>query len=197
MIRRLRARIHGDAGQSVLEFGLMLPLVVVLVLGVVELSWALLDQHVVTKLTREGSNLISRDTTLQAAATALRTMATRPVDFSGTNSKVIFSVIRQIDATGSTNFGKPVLFQRFESGGLSAASTLTTVGSGTFGGAPDYAAVNPDTDASLQITNLPTGTMINGSMLYVTEIYTTHTLLTPFNRFGVTVPNTLYSIAYF
>jgi len=197
MTRRLRARIHGEAGQSVLEFGLMLPLVVVLVLGVIELSWALLDQHVVTKLTREGSNLISRDTSLQAAATALGTMATRPVDFSGSNSKVIFSVVRQIDATGTTNFGRPVLFQRFEYGGLSGASTLTTVGTGTFGSAPDYTAVNPNTDASLQITNLPAGIMINGGMLYITEIYTRHTLLTPFNRFGVTVPGTLYSIAYF
>ena len=34
-------------------------------------------------------------------------------------------------------------------------------------------------------------------MLYVTEIYTRHTLITPFNSFGITVPNTLYSIAYF
>ena len=106
-------------------------------------------------------------------------------------------MIRQSDATGTTNFGKPVLFQRYEYGGLSATSTLTTVGTGSFGGAPDYPAANPDTDASLQITNLPSGLMINGGMLYVTEIYTRHTLLTPFDRFGVTVPNTLYSIAYF
>ena len=50
-----------------------------LVLGVVEVSYALLDQHVVTKLTREGSNLISRDTSLQDAATAMRSMSSRPV----------------------------------------------------------------------------------------------------------------------
>ena len=99
--------------------------------------------------------------------------------------------------SGFRNFGRPVLFQRYEYGGLPAASTLTTVGTGSFGGAPDYTAVNPNTDASLQITNLPSGIMINGGMLYVTEIYTRHTLLTPFDRFGVTVPNTLYSIAYF
>ena len=44
-----------------------MPLVLVLVLGVIEVGYALLDQHVVTKLTREGSNLISRDTSLADA----------------------------------------------------------------------------------------------------------------------------------
>ena len=39
--------------------------------------------------------------------------------------------------------------------------------------------------------------MINGGMLYVTEIYTRHPLITPFDRFGVQLPSTLYSIAYF
>jgi len=197
MRRRVRARLRGEAGQTLLEFGLVLPLVMVVVLGVVELSYALLDQHVVTKLTREGSNLISRDATLGAAATALGSMATRPIDFAGGNSTVIFSVIKQIDATGTTNFGKPVLFARYVFGSLSASSTLTTVGAGSFGSAPDYEAVNPTSDANLQITNLPTGSMVNGEMLYVTEIYTKHTLITPFDKFGITVPSTLYSIAFF
>jgi len=34
-------------------------------------------------------------------------------------------------------------------------------------------------------------------MLYVTEVFTKHTLITPFDKFGVAVPSTLYSIAYF
>ena len=37
---------------------------------------------------------------------------------------------------------------------------------------------------------------LNG-WLYVTEIYTRHDLITPLSGFGVTVPSTLYSIAYF
>jgi hypothetical protein len=34
-------------------------------------------------------------------------------------------------------------------------------------------------------------------MLYVTEIYTSHPLITPLDRLGITLPSTLYSIAYF
>jgi Flp pilus assembly protein TadG len=190
-------RLRSSSGQSVLEFAMMLPLVVVLVLGVVELSWALLDQHVVTKLTREGANLISRDATLQSAALAMRNMSTRPVDFSGGNSTVIFSVILRVASTTASNYNKDVLYQRYQYGGFSASSQITTAGSGSFGGAPDYQATNPDNDTSLQITNLPANLNVTGGMLYVTEIYTTHTLITPFNRFGISVPSTLYSIAYF
>ena len=71
------------------------------------------------------------------------------------------------------------------------------MGGGSFGGAPDYQAANSDNDANLQVTNLPANLIVPGGLLYVTEIYSRHPLITPFDRFGVTVPNTLYSIAYF
>jgi hypothetical protein len=190
-------RLRSSEGQSILEFAMMLPLVAVLVLGVVELSWALLDQHVVTKLSREGSNLISRSTSLQDAALAMRTMSTRPVDFSGSTSTLIFSVVLRVATTGASNYNRDILYQRYQYGGLAASSALTTAGSGSFGGGPNYQATNPDNDTSLQITNLPVSLNVTGGMLYITEIYTTHTLITPFNRFGISVPSTLYSIAYF
>ena len=60
----VRRWLHDTRGQTLLEFALCLPLVLVLALGVIEVSYALLDQHVVTKLSREGANLISRDSSL-------------------------------------------------------------------------------------------------------------------------------------
>jgi hypothetical protein len=78
-----------------------------------------------------------------------------------------------------------------------ATSTLTTRGSVSFGPAPDFQASNSDTNVNLQITNLQPNLLVPGGMLYVTEIYTTHTLITPFNRIGSIVPNQLHSIAYF
>jgi hypothetical protein len=95
------------------------------------------------------------------------------------------------------NSNKAVLYQRHVYGNVSlpGSSTLNNSG-GTFGLSPEFQAVNSDTDTSLQVTNLPV-TMAPGGMLYITEIYTRHPLITPFNRFGVQVPQTLYSIAYF
>ena len=193
---RLSARLRGSSGQSIIEFALIAPLAMVLVLGVVDVSYALLDEQVVTRLNREGSNLISRDTTLQDAASAMANMSARPVNF-GTSSTVIFSVIKNVVTTGSSNFGKNVLYRRYQYGSLPATSTLVTNGAGSFGGAPDYQAANSDSDTSLQVTNLPPNLVITGGMLYVTEIYTTHTPLTPLDKFGIPLPTTLYSIAYF
>ena len=60
-MRRPCFALAGSSGQSLLEFALVTPLLVTLALGVLETGFALFDQHVVTKMTREGSNLISRD----------------------------------------------------------------------------------------------------------------------------------------
>jgi hypothetical protein len=181
----------------VVEFAFLMPLVLVVALGVIEFGYALLDQHVVTKLTREGSNLISRDTSIEDAITAMRSMSTRPVDFA-TRSRVIFSVLKKGATTGSPNYDQVILYQRAEYGSLSGTSGLRMNGSGTFGPAPDYVAANSDTNVGLQIANLPSYLDVTrGGLVYVTEIFTTHNLITPLDRFGVTVPDTLYSIAYF
>ncbi|MCM3880163.1 MAG: pilus assembly protein [Vicinamibacterales bacterium] len=184
-----------NRGQSLVEFALVLPFLMLVVLGVVEVGYVLLDQHVVTKMSREGSNLISRNTTLDDAVTAMKGMSTRPVNLDA-NSRLIFSVIKKVATVGTPNYNKEVLYQRHAYGSLSAASAIATRGGGAFSG-PDHSAPNSDSDTNLQVTNLPPGMVTLGGMLYVTEIYTTHPLLTPLQRFGVTVPQTLYSVAYF
>ncbi|MGH9349656.1 MAG: TadE/TadG family type IV pilus assembly protein [Vicinamibacterales bacterium] len=192
-------RLAGSTGQSLVEFAIMLPLILVVALGVIEFGWALLDQHVVTKLTREGSNLISRDSTIERAMTALRSMSTRPVNFDN-GSKVIFSVIRKGSTANTPNFEQDILYQRYEYGSVPGGgpSRITTSGQGSYRGAPDYEAINADSDTRLQLTDMPSNLVVSpGGMVYVTEIYTTHQLLTPLHQFGITLPNRLYSIAYF
>ena len=188
--------LRSESGQSILEFAIMMPVICVLALGVTEMGWALLDAHIVTRLAREGSNLISRDTSLQDAASAMQGMSTRPVDFNA-GSKVIFSVIKNVATIGAANYGKPVLYERYVYGSFAGSSALSASG-GTFGPAPDYTANNSDNDTSLQVTGLPpnVGTAL-GEMVYVTEIYSPHALITPFNAFGFSLPQSLYSIAYF
>lgn len=192
----MKRRFFSSRGQSLIELALVMPLLIIVVLGVVEFSYALLHQHVVTRLTREGSNLISRDTSLLDAQTAMVSMSSAPVNFSS-NSTLIFSVVENVATIGAGNYNKNILYQRYQYGAIAAQSTLTTAGAGSFGGAPDYQAVNSDNDASLQVTNLPANLLALGGLVYVTEIFTTHTLITPLNHFGITVPSQLYSIAYF
>jgi hypothetical protein len=197
-VRRTIARVSEATGQSIVEFAMILPLFVMLVLGVSEISWALLDQHAVTTITREGANLISRDTTLQDAVQVMRGMTTRPVNFDNGTSKVIFSVLKRGETTGTSNFDQVILYQRREFGSCPGSSKLQTAGGGSFAGAPNYEAANSDNNTGLRVTNLPSNLVaVRGGLIYVTEIYTRHTLITPLDRFGITVPQILYSIAYF
>jgi hypothetical protein len=195
-VKKRACALTSSSGQSIVEFALILPLLMLIVLGVAEFGYALLDEHVVTRLSREGSNLISRDTSLLDAGTAVKSMSSPPVDFTN-GSKMIFSVVKTGSTTGTTNYGVMVLYQRYEFGNFTGTSQVTTQGSGSFGGAPDFQAANSDTDASLRVTSLPPGLIPIGGMIYITEIFTRHTRITPLDQFGVLVPQTLYSIAYF
>lgn len=191
---RACSRLRSDRGQSIVEFAICMPLLVVLVLGVVETSNALMSQHIITKTAREGSNMISRETRLTDAGTALQNMSSTPGAFSST-TKVIFSVLMR-SQTG-TNSGSLVLYQRHQVGNLSLPGSRLN-GSGSFPAANDYTATNPNNDAGLRVTNAPAGiASVPGGMIYVTEVYTTYTPMTPLNNFGITVPSVLYSIAYF
>ena len=134
---------------------MIMPLFILIVLGVVEVGYALLDQHVVTRMSREGSNLISRDTTLQDAATVLRDMTSRPVNFNNGSSKLIFSVLKRGETTGTSQLrpDHPVSAPRVRH--LPGPSKLLTAGGGSFGPAPDYQAVNSDSNTGLRVTNVP------------------------------------------
>src|SRR5690242_1073276 len=112
---QLSARLRRTNGQGLVEFALILPILLIMVLGIVEAGYAMLHQHVVSKLTREGSNLISRDITLQDAGTAMKTMKTPPVDFDN-GSRLIFSVLKKVATTGVVNTDKVILYQRYEFG---------------------------------------------------------------------------------
>lgn len=195
--QRTRGRRRSERGQSLVEMAIVLPLLLVVVLGVVEVGYVLVDQHVVSRLTREGANLISRDVTLFDAGTAVRRMTARPVNFDN-GSRLILSVLKKVSTVGAANYGRIVLHQRYEVGTLAASSTLRTSGNGAFNGAPDFQAVNSDTDTRLRVVSLPPGLDIPlGGVLYVAEVLTAHPAITPLAHFGVTMPSQLHSIAYF
>jgi TadE-like protein len=191
----MRHVIRDTRGQALLEFTVLMPILLILTLGVVEVGSVLLDQHVTAKMSREGANLISRDVTMDTAETALRAMATGPVKFPD-EARVILSVVRKGAAVGTANNGHNVLVQRHQFGGLAGSSFLNNTG-GTFTGI-DHAARNPDTDTRLRVTNLPGALdLAPGAAIYIVEVYTKHTLMTPLDRLGITLPDKLYSVAFF
>ena len=191
------SRAHpGWRGQSLVEFAMVLPLVLVLALGIIEVSYALFENHLIIKLAREGANLISRGTKLGEAETSLLAATTAPVAFNA-KGKLVLSVIKLGDA--GANLNQPIISQRRVVGTLSANSVLGNPPTSSYSGAPDYTAVNPNNDSSIRIAGaLPNGlTLAAGESVYVTEVYTRHDFITPFQNFGVTLPTNLYASAYF
>lgn len=193
---------RASQGQVVVEFAMVLPLLLLLGLGVIDMSYLLFNHHIINRLTREGSNLIARDVTLFDAGEAMKGMVNPPVDFNGSNSKMIFTVLTNYAGNSyNSNNNKVIVYQRYEIGGLTAGSAFITrnpLSSGSFGPQPDYYALNPQSNVSLQVTNVPANLILNrGQYVYVTEIFTRHTTITPLERFGIALPTTLYSVAYF
>jgi Flp pilus assembly protein TadG len=191
---RFADRLRSDRGQSIVEFAMTLPFILLVTLGVIETSQALMQQHVTTKIAREGSNMISRETRMLDAGNAVRNMSSNPGSFNS-NTLVIFSVL-MLSNTGSNN-GQIVLYQRYQVGNSALGSSRLN-GSGTFVAANDYAATNPHNTTSLRVTNAPANLVsVPGGMIYVTEVYTAYSTLTPVRNLGLPIPSVLYSIAYF
>jgi hypothetical protein len=176
-----------ERGQALTEFGIVLPLLLLLVLGVIEFGYAIYRSLLIDALAREGSNLISRHTTLMDAETALRSAAPAAVPLNS-NGCIILSVVKL--GTGGSNANRPIVYQRYRFGSLSASSVLGNQPTGSYGPGPDYTANDADGDSSILIAGaLPNGlTLSPGESVYVTEVFVNHQAVSPLANFGITLP---------
>jgi Flp pilus assembly protein TadG len=183
-------------GQSVVEFAMVLPFMLMVALGVIEMGYALYEDHLIVKLAREGANLISRNSTLTEAETALQAAISPPVAFNA-NGKLILSVVKL--GTGGANLNVAIISQRRVVGTLAANSAVGNPASSAYNGSPNYNAINADNDTTIRVPGaLPNGlTLTAGQSVYITEVYTRHNYITPFDKFGYTLPSTLYASAFF
>ena len=167
-------RGRGEGGQAMLEFILSAFLLFVLVFGVIDFSRAIHDEQVMSGLTRQGSDLASRGTSLQDTVNALVAQGSS-LNLS-TQGKIIVTAV----ADGSN--GKPqVTGQVVSVGGISATSRVGT-------GVGNPASVPSDANTVLN----------NGQTLYVTEVFYAYQTITPLGNFvKLALPSTLYQAAFF
>jgi hypothetical protein len=197
MTRRPEARSQRRTrGQTVTEFALAAPVLLLFMLGVSDVGYGIYQSQVIATLAREGANLISRHGTLADAETALRAVASGPVAFD-TNGTVILSVLKL--GTGGANKDKPILAQRHRFGALNVPSALGDPPAGAFRSDPEHAAVDALHDPRLRVDEpLPHGlTLVPGESIYVAEVHLRRTPLTPVGLFGIALPDELSAWAYF
>jgi Flp pilus assembly protein TadG len=172
--RALARRRRSERGQALLEFTACFFVLLTMVFGLIDVSRILHDKQVMSGLTRQGSNLASRGTSLQDTVTSLVTQGSSLN--LGTEGRVIVTSV----AEGSN--GSPEITAQVEStGGIAVTSSI---GSGVGKPATVPAAANP--------------VLQKGQTIYVTEVFYTFQAVTPIGSIlKLALPTTLYEAAYF
>lgn len=171
---RWAKRLKDDRGGALVELTITLPLLLTLAFGLIDFSQIILDELVMSGLTRQGSDLASRGTTLNNTVSALGTQgASLNI---GTNGRIIVTAVAN-DSSGTTR----VIDQVESATGISVASSVGSV------------IGNQATMPSSASTALNAG-----QTLYVTEVFYSYTPMTPIGAFLKTsLASTLYGVAYF
>jgi Flp pilus assembly protein TadG len=161
-----------EAGQAAVEFALIAGLMLVLVCMVIDLCRAIHDEQLMSSLSREGSSLASRGTTLSDSAAAV--IGGSPSLDLGDSGEVIITSVTNINHVYT-------ITDQFSAGTISQSSKVGT-GVGTAANMPASAA------SALQL----------GQTLYITEIFYSYQPITPIqNLLKILLPSTLYQAAYF
>jgi len=170
--KRHRKSANGERGQALLELVPVAVLMLILTFGVIETSYAIWQYEVIAALSREGSNLASRNSTLPASALAVINDGAVLNTANNGQMKVIVTAVQ--------NLGGTLTITGQATNGSLAASSRVGNGSGT--------ATLPAAASSIPL---------NGS-IYVTEVFTQYSAITPLGGFvKVTMPSVLYDVAYF
>ena len=186
--RRAKRR---SRGQTLAEFGVSISLLMVVFLGIFQVSYLIYQQYVALNLAREGANLILRQSTFDDAAAAM----TQTDPQFDANTRLILSVV-ELGGPGPNN-NMPIITHRHAWGMPTGASVLGDPPSSSYDPKNDYTAMDLARDSSIQAKSpLPNGLQVNaGQSVYVAEIWVKRRDIMPLA--GVRLPDTLYSIAYF
>jgi Flp pilus assembly protein TadG len=164
------------SGQAAVELALAVSALLVLILGSIDFGRALNQLQIIADLTRQGSNLASRGTSLPQAAAAVIS-GESGLDLANSGLVVITSVINNNNVftiSGQASQGKLAKSSRIGTGvGTNVTSTLPTAAK-----------------SSIQ----------SGQTIFITEIFYTFAALTPIGTMtssAVQMPSTLYNASYF
>ncbi len=169
--RRVRRPILRDRrGQALVEFALLVPVLLLLLCGVIEIGRMLETNHIMSALTREGANLASRGASMEDALTILRTNQAAS-GLGNVGGAVVSRLV--VDQNGI-----PIVEAQITSAGYENASRV----------APQDSVAQAYTGAGLT----------NGYRYYVVEMFIPYTPITPLSNFMAGfIPERLYDRSLF
>jgi hypothetical protein len=156
-------------GQAVAEFALVVPLILFLFLGMVEIGNAMAVSHTLSKLTREGANIASRGTSLDTVLTVVAANGDE-IRLGRRGGSVVTRVEMRVDG--------PLILDQVSTPGFEDHSRMGTIGQ------------SPVALASIGLER--------GSTHYVVEIFYYYRPVTPFARlFESALKDPIYERAVF
>lgn len=169
-------RLEDERGQALIEAAFCLPVLFMLAFGLVDFAQMISDNNVMSGISRQGSDLASRGTSLTATMSALDIQgASLNI---GTQGMIIVTEVAN-SGPGLNNFR--IVDQVQSPTGISVTSSVGSVINGP--------------------ATMPPGatTVLNaGQTLYVTEVFYSYKSLTPIGGFlKISLASTLYQVAYF
>ncbi|MGC2444426.1 TadE/TadG family type IV pilus assembly protein [Candidatus Binatus sp.] len=181
LYRSMRTKLTANyRGQAMVEFAMGVTLMLIIMCACIDFGRALNDVQVMADLTRQGSNLASRGTTLNEAAAAVVSGASG-LDLANHGNVIITSV------TNENNVFKISGQDSSTTDGLTKLAATSKIGSSVGATATLPAAYT-------------TSTLQNGQTVYITEVFFAFSALTPIGALtnsAVSFPSTLYNAAYF
>lgn len=120
-VARVARRGRSERGAALIEFSLVLPLLLVLSLGVIEIGHLIQTRLVLTNICREGGSIGSRQLVLDDGLTALLASSAAPLRLAGPDGRIVATRIR---AGANAAEPLPVVVTQVEDGTLGVASRI-------------------------------------------------------------------------
>jgi Flp pilus assembly protein TadG len=171
--------IRDRSGQAFVEFVFEVMILAVLLFGLIDVSRFLTTRQTLINVSREGSNLSLRQTSLSNAVAAVIASAS-PLTIGNTGSGPKGRVIIT-EVTSINNVNR--ITDQYAQGGLTTVSSKFGTG------------IN--THANMQQAGV-TGIPLPGDKVYITEVYYTFQPITPIGKLvNIALPTQFYDVAYF
>jgi len=161
-----------QSGQAMLEFAIIASLVITMVFAIIDFGRAFNEMQEIVGLTRQGSNLASRGTSLSDSASAV-VAGDAPLNLNTSGEVIVSSVTN--NASGN------IITGQVAQGALTIPSKIgTAVG------------------ATATLPSAAVAMLQPGQTIYITEVFYSYQPITPISALlNIVMPPTLYQVAYF
>jgi Flp pilus assembly protein TadG len=112
---------NGRRGTALIEFALVLPILIILLLVTVDFGRLIQARLIISNVSREGGSIAARQTTVDTSLTTLLKESGKPLNLIGADGKIVITRINAGTSAGSAN---PTIATQISRGTLARSSSI-------------------------------------------------------------------------